>query len=237
METLDNMFTPKKRESAVDIVINSIKDLLIENKLVSGARLPCETDLATNLGVSRGSVREAIKILSAFGVVNVKVGDGTYIASDTKNKIADPILFSLLLSTPNISELTEFRKFLEIDLIEMILLHTDKNQQTIEKLERNVDKLRDMKGSNQSIDRFTENDIEFHRLLAEASCNILMEKVYNFVLDYLEPMIAKTQLKQELGSISYQVHKNIFDAIKTNDLKRAIDAINYSVEVWEDLIK
>ena len=64
---MENLFTAVKRESAVDIVINNIKQLLIDRRLLPGDKLPSELEISEGLGVSRGSVREAMKILSAFG--------------------------------------------------------------------------------------------------------------------------------------------------------------------------
>lgn len=66
---VQKLFKANKRESAVDIVVNNIKHLLMERKLKPGDRLPSESEISEGMGVSRGSVREAMKILSAFGLV------------------------------------------------------------------------------------------------------------------------------------------------------------------------
>ena len=68
---MSNLFEASKRESAVDIVVNSIKQLLMERRLKPGDKLPNELEISEGLGVSRGSVREAMKILSAFGPICV----------------------------------------------------------------------------------------------------------------------------------------------------------------------
>ena len=73
---MDNLFKATKRESAVDIVVNSIKQLLADKKLLPGDKLPNELEISEGLGVSRGSVREAMKILSAFGLIDIRVGNG-----------------------------------------------------------------------------------------------------------------------------------------------------------------
>ena len=65
------------RPSAVDVVIEKIKELLIERKLSPGEMIPSESVLAESLKVGRGSVREALKVLSAYGVVEIKSGAGT----------------------------------------------------------------------------------------------------------------------------------------------------------------
>ena len=70
---INELFKKDKRESAVDIVVNNIKQLLIERKLKPGDRLPSELEISEGMGVSRGSVREAMKILTAFGLVDIRV--------------------------------------------------------------------------------------------------------------------------------------------------------------------
>ena len=68
---VNELFRANKRESAVDLVVNNIKQLLIEKKLKPGDRLPSELEISEGMNVSRGSVREAMKILSAFGLVDL----------------------------------------------------------------------------------------------------------------------------------------------------------------------
>ena len=91
---MSNLFEASKRESAVDIVVNSIKQLLMERRLKPGDKLPNELEISEGLGVSRGSVREAMKILSAFGLVDIRVGNGTYVCETPGNELIDSLLFS-----------------------------------------------------------------------------------------------------------------------------------------------
>ena len=76
---VQELFRANKRESAVDFVVNNIKKLLVEQKLKPGDRLPNEVEISEAMNVSRGSVREALRILTAFGLVESRVGTGTYI--------------------------------------------------------------------------------------------------------------------------------------------------------------
>ena len=94
-------FEPRKKESAVDTVVNSIKKLILDKELKPGDKLPTEIEIATGLEVSRGSVREAMKILSAFGLIEVKVGSGTYISDRMNNKMADSFIFSFFATNPD----------------------------------------------------------------------------------------------------------------------------------------
>lgn len=81
-----------------------------------GDKLPNELEISEGLGVSRGSVREAMKILSAFGLVDIRVGNGTYVCETPGNELIDSLLFSFFVSNPDISNLYEFRKIFETDI-------------------------------------------------------------------------------------------------------------------------
>lgn len=232
---MDDMFIPQVKESAVGIVISNIKRLLLERRLMPGNRLPNEQDISKGLGVSRGSVREAMKILAAYGIIEIKVGDGTYIASSLRNGMIEPLLFSFLLSKTDNVELAEFRKFIELDIAELIILHCDRNQEQVQQLVDNVERIKTLQAENAPVESFIENDMEFHRIFGNACCNILIEKVYNFILDFLRQSIAETHGNQNRGSRSYESHKKILDAILKRDPLIAQQAIGFTVETWKEL--
>ncbi len=79
---MDDMFAvDEKRLSSVEIVVEKVKELLISQKLKPGDMIPSEMDLAEGLKVSRSSVREAVKILTAYGVLEIRRGSGTFLMS------------------------------------------------------------------------------------------------------------------------------------------------------------
>jgi len=230
-----SLFKSQKKQSTVDIVINSIRQLLLSKKLLPGQRIPSESEICEGLGVSRGSVREAMKILAAFGIVEIKVGDGTYIPTVPKPAIIDPLLFSFLIHDPDIQEITEFRQLIELDIIELIITHKDRNVAERQLIEDNLRQLRELREANAPNEAFGENDLEFHRLLGLAAGNKLTQRIYDFALDFLENTIKETHLRQNNGEISYEVHRQIVEAIRKNDLDVAKQAIFYSVDVWRTL--
>lgn len=85
-KNVTNLFEKRPRFRHVDLVIDSIKEILIQKKILPGDLLPSEQALADSLGVGRGSVREALKILDAFGIVEIIHGDGTYIATSANKR-------------------------------------------------------------------------------------------------------------------------------------------------------
>ncbi len=230
-----NMFKAYKKQSTVDIVINSIRDLLLTRKLVPGQRIPSEGEICEGLGVSRGSVREAMKILAAFGVVEIRVGDGTYIPAEPKAALIDPLLFSFMIYSPDVQEIMEFRRLVELDIVELVIMHKERNSAERALLRANIEELAALRSGKAGIEAIAENDMEFHRLLGRAAYNKLTQRIYDFALDFLEHSIRDTHQAQNNGKNAYEVHIQIMDAINNNDLELARRAIDYSVAVWRKL--
>ena len=118
---MEPLFVAKDSSSAPDHVIDQIKELLLAGKLRPGDRLPSEFELASGLGVSRGSIRAAMKALEVCGVVDIRRGDGTYICDHVNTKRFNPLVFSLALLGPDIAQLAKFREKIELDILELII--------------------------------------------------------------------------------------------------------------------
>jgi len=232
----DSLFVAQKKQSTVDVVINNFRELLLQKKLLPGDKIPSELEIAEGLGVSRGSVREAMKILSAFGVVEIKVGNGTYVSSEPPKKpLIDSLSFSFMLFNPALDEILEFRRLLELGIIELIIKNKDKNKDLRIGLEENLKTQEKLRDANAGSHELARNDLAFHRLLGEACYNRLLQKTYDFVLDYLEPSIYNSHIQQDNGAMSILTHKLIIEAIQSNDSELAEAAVLHSVDVWGDL--
>mgnify|MGYP002603342071 FL=1 len=226
---VQELFRANKRESAVDFVVNNIKKLLVEQKLKPGDRLPNEVEISEAMNVSRGSVREALRILTAFGLVESRVGTGTYICQKPGRTLADSLLFSFFVNNPNIGKLYEFRRLIEIDILESVLDHYDENEEERRMLEENVDELRELITKNPDTDWLRENDI--HCLMGVCTKNVLMERIYGIVIDFMKASIAET-LKNQHGEIVYKEHMQILEVIRTRDYSRIEEVITSSVDTW-----
>ena len=228
---VQKLFKANKRESAVDIVVNNIKHLLMERKLKPGDRLPSESEISEGMGVSRGSVREAMKILSAFGLVDVKVGNGTYVCEKPGSTLMDSLLLSFFVTNPDPEKLYELRQVIEIDVLEMILRHYDENTAERKALRENLNLLQKLIDKNLSLEQLQTIDLEFHHLMGSCTKNVLMERIYSIVLDFMEPTITAT-LKNQHGEITYQEQQKILEVIETQDYDRIHDVITDSVNTW-----
>lgn len=230
------VLTSKPNASSVDYVVNSIKDLLLTKKVLPGDRLPPEMELSRMLSVSRGSVREAMKILSALGIVEVKRGDGTYVSNRGGEVLFDPLLFSLIVSQPSFDELKELRLILEMNVIRLVICNAC--AEDIRVLRACYAKMDDLKNKKEKeYEELLALDLEFHSILGHACKNRPLETIYKFVMQYFEPYIAQSLHKHTNFSIeSVETHKKILAAVEKYDYKAAEQAVADSMEVWEYLV-
>ncbi|WP_432662926.1 FadR/GntR family transcriptional regulator [Wukongibacter baidiensis] len=146
-----------------------IKKEINEGRLKPGDKLPSERELVKTLGVSRSSVREAIKSLTTMGYLEPIKRRGTFISEKYKeNKYANSQLNSILNRAP-IFDLMEVRMFLEEKFISLAV-----NRCTDEDIERLNAALEKMKMPSEDINNFFLGDMDFHFALAEATHNIVI---------------------------------------------------------------
>ncbi len=233
---LSAFLASKPTASSVDFVVNSIKDLLLGKKVLPGDRLPPETELCRLLSVSRGSVREAMKILSALGIVEVKRGDGTYISTGSGEVMFDPLLFSLIVSQPEFGELKELRLILEKNVVRLAILNATEDD--LLQLRECVEKTQSLKDkAEKKYDELLALDLEFHAILGRAGKNRPLETIYRFVMQYFRPFIAQSLTKHSnFSRESTDAHQKILAAVEQRDVLAAEKAVEESTEVWEFLI-
>ncbi len=228
-----NIFASYKKESSVEFVINSFKELLLTKKLRPGDSIPSETALAESLNVSRGTIREAMKILSAFGIIEIKRGDGTYIASSIGNALFDPFLFNLIMSDADTRQIVELRELLETQIITLVIRNADnKDIGNIEEAYRMMEKaiMSEVKHGQELIDC----DIAFHKALGNATKNVLVEKIYGFILELFLPYIKNTYKQDKNERKALLLHKKIMDAVIERNLEEAMLATRKSMEEWKE---
>jgi DNA-binding FadR family transcriptional regulator len=222
--------------SSVDFVVNSIKELLLGKKVFPGDRLPPETELCRLLSVSRGSVREAMKILSALGIIEVRRGDGTYISTSCGEVMFDPLLFSLIVSQPEFAELKELRFILEKNAVRLATLNATEDE--LRELRECVEKTKALKDkAEKNYDELLSLDLGFHAMVGRMGKNRPLETIYRFVMQYFRPYIAQSLTKHSnFSRESCDVHLKILEAIERRDVAAAEKAVEESLEVWEFLV-
>jgi GntR family transcriptional repressor for pyruvate dehydrogenase complex len=222
--------------SAVDFVINAIKELLIGGYLKPGERIPSESELAAMFSVSRGSIREAMKILSALGVVCIQRGNGTYIAESGANVTMDSLLFGFILTQPTLREMYDLRFVIETGVLESAI--NNATEEDIVKLQECLDKMKAAANLQRTSPKeFTRMDIEFHTILGAISGNRLMQCIYNYIMNYLSQSVYQSHQKQgNVAANAIESHTLIIKVLKTRDKGRISEAVHFALNTWLDLI-
>ena len=109
----DVEFQPLARRTYVAEAIRTIKDMILDGRLAPGQRLPPERSLSEALGVSRPTVREAIRSLQAMNILESRHGAGTFVASLSVDELLRPLQFVLALAGGGLDHLFEVRLLLE----------------------------------------------------------------------------------------------------------------------------
>ena len=237
----DSVWSPRSKVqlSAPDFVISQIKQGLIEQKLKPGERLPSETELVELMGVSRGSVRQAMKALETLGVVSIRPGDGTYINDSVSGKSLNMLIFALLLARPSLKDIIDFRYALERDIIELIFVNESRIDDLLIELEKNIEKQQSLLDEGASIEALVENDQHFHFLLSQNCGNTLIQIIYNFVMEYYGQFMFKTTTRQNFLGENHTVrdHRQLVEAMKTHDFSKVKLALKYTVNTWQQYMR
>ena len=152
-----------------DEAIEKIKAMIVTGELGPGDRLPKENDLAERLGLSRNSLREAVKALSLIRVLDVRQGDGTHVTSLEPNLLLDAMSFVVDFHRDDtVLEFLEVRRILEPAATAMAAVHMPEEQ--IADLRRVLDSLDEAP----TIEALVANDLEFHRRIAAGSGNTVL---------------------------------------------------------------
>lgn len=223
-----------KRQPLAQKIIQEIKQALIREELRPGDKLPSEDQLCRKFSVSRISIREAIKMLSALGVVRVKHGDGTYICKDANCSQLDSMVFQLILKDRSPKELAELRKMLEIGILEIVMENVD--AQDIKKMEGAIGNFERVcsKGITdpQMLSRY---DLDFHLAFAEATHNPLIIEIAKTVYQLYVASFARILYEREAVRESSELHKTLLQGIKAKDIQKTREIVTFVSKRWREL--
>jgi DNA-binding FadR family transcriptional regulator len=214
-----------------DEAIDKIKGMITSGELGPGDRLPKEADLAERLGLSRNSLREAVKALSMIRVLDVRQGDGTYVTSLEPDLLLDALSFVVDFHRDDtVLQFLEVRRILEPAATALATQRmTDAD---IAKLQIVLDEL----GDTPTIEALVANDLEFHRLIASGSGNaVLCSLIDGLSGPTTRARIWRGLTQEGAAARTREQHQAIVDAITSRepDLARSWAAIHVAgVEQW-----
>lgn len=233
MTNTPKSFKSVKRNGIPDDIIEIIKQSLITDELTPGQRLPSETDLMEQFGVSRNSLREAIKMLEALGVVDIRRGDGTYIASESSSRNLRPLIFALLLKTNTTKNLTELRTVTQIGYCHLARTNaTDKDMQLIRTSAKAWED--EATKDEPDYDLLIQLDLQFHKNIIRATHNDLVTILAETVEEMFFHSVTEAHTHSDVIKFGIKGHRRIVDALEAHDRNEITEAVSDSLTYWRE---
>lgn len=202
-------------------VQDAIRDYILANRLQPGAALPAEGDLARQLGVSRNTVREAVRSLESLGVIETKRGSGLYVSNFSFDPILDNLEYGLLSDLSELSDLLQVRRVLEVGLIETAM--STMTDETKEEIVSTVDAMGQLAHDGQP---FVNEDRRFHRLLFEHIGNSMLVRLLDIFWQGFNKASHYGDIADDNPVWTYHAHQAVVDAITAGDVERAKVALD-----------
>lgn len=221
----------EKQQKAYTGVVEYFRKKIMCGELRLGEKLPPEREIAETLGVSRHSVREAIRIMDMTGVISSQQGSGNYITCQFQKSITETMAMMLAMDQIDYRQISQVRYSLEMLAFTLALDKAD--DKTVCRMEEYVKKLD--KSGDSKIN--SELDKKIHYTLAEASKNILLLDVLEAcsgVIDkFIEDMRYEILRTEKRKGMLNECHRQIVEAMREKNeqkglaaLKRHFDMIN-----------
>jgi GntR family transcriptional regulator, transcriptional repressor for pyruvate dehydrogenase complex len=216
-----------------DQAIAKIKELIISGQFRAGSKLPREQDLAKQLGLSRNSLREAVRALALIGVLDTRVGDGTYVTSlDAELLLTGMGFVGDLLAGPTLLEVHQVRRILEP--VATGLAATRLTEDDFEALERCLNAMDEA----ETTQAFIDADAEFHRIIVQAAQNATLASIIqNLSGGTLRARMWRTITEEGAVEITKQRHRDIYLALREGDAERASAADLIHLSEGEDWLR
>lgn len=229
-EIIKSEFESIRRNKVYEEVARQLERMILK-KLRPGDKLPSERELAESLGVSRSSIRDAIRSLELVGLVEPRQGSGTVVREISAGTLMNPLTNVLRHKMELVGELLDFRKMLEPPLAARAATHASEDEvsEMEEILRRQEAKLR-------HAELAMEEDTEFHYAIAMASGNSVVLKVLDVLMDLLRDTRERSLQLEGRPQKSLAGHRKVLAAIKKKDAEAARAAMRRHIEDVEEIV-
>ena len=222
------MSTSRATSRAYEEVVSEIEQSVKSGVLSIGSRLPGERELAQQFGVSRVVIREAVRHLEARGIVEVRVGSGTYIRSVSGAALSKSLTLWLRIEDSAVLELYTVRQALEVTAASLAAVHATPEDlaQMRHLLDEWATLLAKIPFTEEDVAASDNFEVEFHYLLAKASRNTALETLLRAILPLIfvgrrAVIHLAGNLQQAIAGLNLTVtaaeHNDIYNAIANHD--------------------
>jgi GntR family transcriptional repressor for pyruvate dehydrogenase complex len=222
---------PVRKSRIYEEVAAQIQRLIVDGRLRPGDHLPPERELAERFGVSRTSVRDAIRVLELMGLLDPRQGEGTVVRDLSPDSLVGPLASLLARNRPLLADLLDVRKMIEPPLAARAAVRASAaDRAALEQIfAHQEDKVRRGQVA-------IEEDSEFHYTIATAANNRVVLRVLDVLMDLLRE--SRERSLQVAGRLqrSLEGHRRILHAIRRRDATAAEAAMRQHLEEIEEIL-
>ncbi|QLL14490.1 FadR/GntR family transcriptional regulator [Pseudomonas chlororaphis] len=204
--------SPLIKRSLVDQALEQLRQRINDGVWRIGQRLPTEPELAAELGISRNTVREAMRVLAFSGLVEIRQGDGSYLRA-----VVDPLDTLKALSQCSLAQARETRQIIETEAIGLAALRrTDQDLLALrEALALSGDHY------HGDLESYIACDLVFHGRLVDAAHNPTLSELYRYFSSVVGAQLRQTLNIHPRRQAVFDLHIDLLDAVEQRDPERA----------------
>ena len=178
-------------------------------------------ELAESFGVGRNSIREAIKILVYYGILEIRRAEGTFVCDGFNKIMIDPMVYGVILhQSQDYTNLMELREMMEVGVMRLSIGKYDEAE--LEKLHEKLEDLKkEIEKGPDNIENVFVADNVFHDTVSEMGHNPIVDRINNVVREMTYKMrysSVKNMLESGRGQELYDAHERIYEKIRDRDL-------------------
>lgn len=234
----NSLFAELPKGPISEIIVQRITDALISGELKPGDKIPTEVEFSEKLGVSRNAVREALKVLVAFGVLEIRRSEGTFVVEEYNNKLLDPLLYGLILSEYSMEELLEVKIAIANSVLYLAILNA--SDEEIRKLrEYGLEFKKIMNKAPADIEKMYQASKRFNEYLSEISQNRMLyqlDSIVRKIASFTRHRAIEVSVERnQLNALPDNYLKEV-DILESRDKKAIADFMDERLKLWQDLL-
>jgi GntR family transcriptional repressor for pyruvate dehydrogenase complex len=218
---------PLARATLSEQVAEQIADLIAAGHWKPRDKLPSEAELCRAFHISRPSIREALKSLSFAGLVNMRSGQGSYVAEGPSRLLQRLCAHGLLTSRESVQDLTTTRLVLEGELAGLCAQRATGEE--LEEIGKLVVSIREA----ESREVFLDLDLKFHNAIATYSRNQILSQLLRAIRGLLQELIRKSADLPGDKALTCSQHEKILEALKKRDPRKARSAMRVHLRTFQ----
>jgi len=225
-----NFLTPVTRTTLTGDIYRQLVAHLVRGDWAEGDRIPSERELSQMLGVGRASLREALKALEIMGMIETRLGEGTFVCGRSEF-LSRPLLWAITgSSSDDTRQLVEARRCLEVEMAGWAAQRATPPE--LAEIDRYVE---EMKSSTDA--EFLEADLAFHLAVGKAAHNEIFMSALHLIRNLMRQWIGRILDVHGIPEMALEHHRAIYEAIKARDVSGARTAMrNHLDKMAEQLI-